>query len=81
MANINVRLSLAKTAKDMGKIKEQIVSYSGIDEKHAREIDNDATAIAEMGAEIASLARQAMGNRSAGGLRKGVRRALGFTRP
>lgn len=81
MANINVRLSLAKTAKDMTKIKQQIVLYSGIDAKHAREIDDDATAIAELGAEIASLAREAMGNRSAGGLRKNVRRALGFTKP
>ncbi len=81
MANINVKLSLSRTADDMRKIVKHVVMYSGIDEKQAREIDNDATEIAEMAAEIASHARQAMGNRSSGGLRKNVRKALGFTRP
>jgi len=81
MANINVKLSLAKTAQDMRKIVKHVVMYSGIDEKQAREIDDDATEIAEIAAEIASHARQAMGNKSAGSLRKSVRKVLGFTAP
>lgn len=81
MANINVKKALDRIQRELSAVYKQIAQYSGIDEKDARQIDNDATLITEIAADIAGAARQVMGNRSGEKLHKDVRRALGFTRP
>lgn len=81
MANIRVKQALDRIQKDLSAVYKQIAQYSGIDEKDARQIDNDATAISEIAADIAGAARQVMGNDSGKKLHKDVRRALGFTQP
>lgn len=81
MANIRVKSRLDRIASELALIRSQVMSYSGVDAKDARQIDRDATAIAEEASRIAGEARKAMGDRSAAGLVKRVRKALGFTYP
>jgi hypothetical protein len=80
MPNIRVRQAIEKLQKEINRVGEHIVQYSGIDKKDAFAIDNAATDIATTAAQIAELARQAQGVRDTSTVRK-VRRALGFTHP
>jgi hypothetical protein len=81
MANIRVKAALARIETELQRVYEQIAQYSGIDKSEAVIIDNTATSISSMAADIAGLARQVEGNTSGTRLHKQVRKALGFTTP
>jgi len=81
MANMNVAKRLEKISNELSEVVKYVVQYHGVDSKEARLVDNIATDIAEQSAALAGLARESQGDRSAGKLRKQVRKALGFTVP
>jgi hypothetical protein len=82
MANINIRAALTRIGDDLTRVRNYTVQYGYISKEDAGIIDRDATAIAELAAEIAQVARKAAGQRVApGSLLKKVRKALGFTYP
>jgi hypothetical protein len=80
MANINIKAALTRIGDDLVRVRNYTIQYGHISPAHAGIIDRDATAIAELAAEIAEVARKAAGQRVArGSLLKKVRKALGFT--
>jgi len=79
--NIRILPALHKIGVLLELVRVQALHYSGVSKKDAVLVDNDATKICEMAAEIAAAARLAQGDRSASRLVKDVRRALGYTRP
>lgn len=79
MPNMNVRRRLESIGSDLQKVATHVAQYSGIDEREARAIDNLATDIAVVAANLAAEARIKMGDRSASGLVAKIRKALGFT--
>jgi len=81
MANVSVRKQLEKISNDLARVVEHIAQYSGVEQHEARVVDNLGTEISELGAMVATAARDAMGNRSAGSLTTKVRKALGYTKP
>jgi hypothetical protein len=91
MTNIRIKPALERIESELSRVRTQI-SYSGINAKDARSIDNLATNLAVEAAEIAGEARQAMerhhpqysGSPMASVAQKlvaKVRKALGFTYP
>ena len=81
MANIRVKAALDRIHRELEGVYKQIAMYSGIDKKEALQIDNDATAISALAADIAGAARQVQGNTDGKNTHKKVRKALGFTTP
>ena len=82
MANINVKAALTRIGNDLARVHKHILYYRGVGKVDAGIIDRDATAIAELAAEIAEIARMDAGQRiTHGSLLKKVRKALGFTHP
>lgn len=60
MANIRVLASLEKTASDMKKIKEQVLSHSGIDLKEAVRIQGECEEIEENAKKIGRAAQKVL---------------------
>lgn len=81
MANINVKKRLEAISNDLDAVLKHVSQYSGVDANEALFIDNLATSIAESASMLAAAARSVRGDKSAGKLTKGVRKALGFSRP
>ena len=83
MANIRIKAALARIESELQSVAKHAQMYSGVDEKDALMIDNDATAIAIAATQLAVMARKARGQpaKSADAVVKKVRKALGFTHP
>ncbi len=75
MANINVRKSLEKISDELNKVGQHIASYSGVDKKDVRFVENVTSDIAQTAAQIYQLAELA-GGRNAPDRREMVRQAL-----
>jgi len=79
MPNINVRKKIESIGKELSKLTEHIANYSGIAPEIARFVDDEMTSISVLAAQVAAMAREVQGDRSAGKVVKDVRRGLGFT--
>jgi hypothetical protein len=75
MANFNVRKKLEKISSELNQLGEHIVSYSGVDKKDIRFVENVASDIAQTAAQIYQIAELA-GGRNAPDRREMVRQAL-----
>ena len=80
MANIRVKPALEKIDNDLARVVEQIVHYSGIDQKNARFIENAASGICQAAARIVEIAQSTQGMKYPDTEKK-VREALGYTYP
>ena len=81
MAHIRIVPALDRARDELRAAYKQLKQYSGIEASKAMEVDNIATEICDLASDIAGLARQVQGDRSAKNLNRDVRKALGFTSP
>jgi hypothetical protein len=81
MDNIRVRTAIERLSNEINSLAKHIASYSGIDSKDARFVDNIATDIAVTATQIAAMAREVEGNTSSKTVVTKVRKSLGFTSP
>jgi hypothetical protein len=81
MSNMNVLKRLDRIETELSAVRHYISIYHGVPASEATHVDRRAERIIETAAEIAVMAREAMGNRSAKSLVTKIRKALGFTYP
>lgn len=62
MANINVSKRLSNLRRDLSKLLNHVVEYSGLPSRDVQTIERDATDLATLAVQLASAARQYTGD-------------------
>ena len=62
MPNINVPKKLESIRRDLSRVADHVGEYSGISTRKAEEVEMTATEIAELGVQLAALARAELGD-------------------
>jgi hypothetical protein len=77
MPNVRIRPALEKIERDLSKLMNYISEYSGIPAGDAAFVNNEATSIAQVAAQLAAAARAVRGDLSSDSVIDDIRQALG----